>query len=316
MAALRLRRRGALRAHGLKARDARRARTPRPEPVTNWMASFAEDGLTAFLLLLAVKYPLAAAPARACSSSGSSWPAGSCAPCAASSQGTSGPRLTPDSGYDGGVRRPPLARPPIDLADLNEGLLGAGRWVGNRSGIGCGKDFHRRCHNSHTASRPSDTGLSLADLRPLPRARPGIEARLNLAARLGARTRATRTSTGAWRRSTCSPVAQGRDRHGRTRAARGSGQLPAAADAQAPRSAPGAAPALPRSPPRAQRAPRPDHAQDQGDLALDAAGLISGSRPLSPGACRASRSCCVHRGWPTLGTVREDVTGADAPGGC
>ena len=32
-----------------------------PEPVTNWLASLAEDGLTAFLLFLAVKYPLAAA---------------------------------------------------------------------------------------------------------------------------------------------------------------------------------------------------------------------------------------------------------------
>jgi Domain of unknown function (DUF4126) len=50
----------ALSAHGLKS-GARVALNASPEPVTNWMASFAEDGLTAFLLLLAVKYPLAAA---------------------------------------------------------------------------------------------------------------------------------------------------------------------------------------------------------------------------------------------------------------
>ena len=50
----------ALSAHGLKA-SARVALNASPEPVTNWVASFAEDGLTAFLLLLAVKYPLAAA---------------------------------------------------------------------------------------------------------------------------------------------------------------------------------------------------------------------------------------------------------------
>jgi hypothetical protein len=50
----------ALSAHGLKS-SARVALNTSPEPVTNWVASFAEDGLTAFLLLLAVKYPLAAA---------------------------------------------------------------------------------------------------------------------------------------------------------------------------------------------------------------------------------------------------------------
>jgi hypothetical protein len=36
-----------------------------PEPVTNWIASIAEDGLTALLLFLAVKHPLAAAIAAA-----------------------------------------------------------------------------------------------------------------------------------------------------------------------------------------------------------------------------------------------------------
>jgi len=50
----------ALSAHGLKS-SARVALNTSPEPVTNWIASFAEDGLTAFLLLLAVKYPLTAA---------------------------------------------------------------------------------------------------------------------------------------------------------------------------------------------------------------------------------------------------------------
>ncbi len=50
----------ALSAHGLKS-SARVALNTSPEPLTNWVASFAEDGLTAFLLLLAVKYPLAAA---------------------------------------------------------------------------------------------------------------------------------------------------------------------------------------------------------------------------------------------------------------
>ncbi len=50
----------ALSAHGLKA-STRAVINTSPEPVTNWAASLAEDGLTAFLLFLAVKYPLAAA---------------------------------------------------------------------------------------------------------------------------------------------------------------------------------------------------------------------------------------------------------------
>lgn len=50
----------ALSAHGLKS-SARAVINTSPEPVTNWAASLAEDGLTAFLLFLAVKYPLAAA---------------------------------------------------------------------------------------------------------------------------------------------------------------------------------------------------------------------------------------------------------------
>ncbi len=54
----------ALSSHGLKA-SARAVINASPEPVTNWAASLAEDGLTAFLLLLAVKYPLAAALAAA-----------------------------------------------------------------------------------------------------------------------------------------------------------------------------------------------------------------------------------------------------------
>jgi hypothetical protein len=51
-------------AHGLKA-GARAAINASPEPVTNWIASFAEDGLTALLLFLAVRHPLAAALAAA-----------------------------------------------------------------------------------------------------------------------------------------------------------------------------------------------------------------------------------------------------------
>jgi Domain of unknown function (DUF4126) len=50
----------ALSAHGLKS-STRAVINTSPEPVTNWLASLAEDGLTAFLLFLAVKYPLAAA---------------------------------------------------------------------------------------------------------------------------------------------------------------------------------------------------------------------------------------------------------------
>lgn len=50
----------ALSAHGLKS-STRAVINTSPEPVTNWAASLAEDGLTAFLLFLAVKYPLAAA---------------------------------------------------------------------------------------------------------------------------------------------------------------------------------------------------------------------------------------------------------------
>jgi hypothetical protein len=46
--------------HGLKA-GARAALNTSPEPVTNWIASLSEDGLTALLLFLAVKHPLAAA---------------------------------------------------------------------------------------------------------------------------------------------------------------------------------------------------------------------------------------------------------------
>ena len=52
----------ALSAHGLKS-STRAVLNTSPEPVTNWAASLAEDGLTAVLLLLAVKYPLAAAGA-------------------------------------------------------------------------------------------------------------------------------------------------------------------------------------------------------------------------------------------------------------
>jgi hypothetical protein len=54
----------ALSAHSLKS-SARAAINTSPEPVTNWLASIAEDGLTAFLLFLAVKYPLAAAAVAA-----------------------------------------------------------------------------------------------------------------------------------------------------------------------------------------------------------------------------------------------------------
>lgn len=50
----------ALSTHGLKA-STRAVINTSPEPVTNWAASLAEDGLTAFLLFLAVKHPLAAA---------------------------------------------------------------------------------------------------------------------------------------------------------------------------------------------------------------------------------------------------------------
>jgi hypothetical protein len=50
----------ALSTHGLKS-SARAAINTSPEPVTNWLASLAEDGATAFVLFLAVKYPLAAA---------------------------------------------------------------------------------------------------------------------------------------------------------------------------------------------------------------------------------------------------------------
>ena len=46
-------------AHGLKA-GARAALNLSPEPVTNWLASLGEDGLTALLLYLAVRHPLAA----------------------------------------------------------------------------------------------------------------------------------------------------------------------------------------------------------------------------------------------------------------
>ena len=50
----------ALSAHGLKS-SARAAINTTPEPVTNWLASLAEDGATAFLLYLAVRHPFAAA---------------------------------------------------------------------------------------------------------------------------------------------------------------------------------------------------------------------------------------------------------------
>ena len=50
----------ALSAHGLKS-STRAILNTSPEPVTNWLASLAEDGLTAFLLFLAVKHPVAAA---------------------------------------------------------------------------------------------------------------------------------------------------------------------------------------------------------------------------------------------------------------
>lgn len=54
----------ALSSHGLKA-GARAALNTSPEPLTNWIASLTEDGLTALLLFLAVKHPLAAALAAA-----------------------------------------------------------------------------------------------------------------------------------------------------------------------------------------------------------------------------------------------------------
>lgn len=46
--------------HGLKS-SARVAINTSPEPVTNWAASFLEDGLTAVVLYLAVTHPVAAA---------------------------------------------------------------------------------------------------------------------------------------------------------------------------------------------------------------------------------------------------------------
>jgi len=54
----------ALSAHGLKS-SARAVINTSPEPVTNWLASLAEDGVTALLLFLAVRYPLLAAIAAA-----------------------------------------------------------------------------------------------------------------------------------------------------------------------------------------------------------------------------------------------------------
>jgi hypothetical protein len=49
----------ALSAHGLKA-GTRAVLNTSPEPVTNWIASLTEDGLTAVLLYLAVRHPVAA----------------------------------------------------------------------------------------------------------------------------------------------------------------------------------------------------------------------------------------------------------------
>ncbi|MFY9551573.1 MAG: DUF4126 domain-containing protein, partial [Thermoanaerobaculia bacterium] len=54
----------ALSTHGLKS-STRVALNTSPEPVTNWIASLTEDGLTAFLLFLAVRHPLAAAAVAA-----------------------------------------------------------------------------------------------------------------------------------------------------------------------------------------------------------------------------------------------------------
>ena len=51
-----------LSAHGLKS-TARVAINASPEPASNWMASFAEDGTVAVLLWLAVAHPVAAAVA-------------------------------------------------------------------------------------------------------------------------------------------------------------------------------------------------------------------------------------------------------------
>ncbi len=50
----------ALSAHGLKS-STRAAINTSPEPVTNWLASLAEDGATLLLVYLAVKHPVAAA---------------------------------------------------------------------------------------------------------------------------------------------------------------------------------------------------------------------------------------------------------------
>jgi hypothetical protein len=54
----------ALSTHGLKA-STRVVINTSPEPVTNGLASLAEDGVTAFLIFLAVKYPIAAAAVAA-----------------------------------------------------------------------------------------------------------------------------------------------------------------------------------------------------------------------------------------------------------
>ena len=53
-----------LSAHGLKA-GARAAINTSPEPVSNWAASFAEDGTVAVLIWLAVEHPIAAVVAAA-----------------------------------------------------------------------------------------------------------------------------------------------------------------------------------------------------------------------------------------------------------
>ena len=50
--------------HGLKA-GSRAVLNTSPEPVTNWVASLTEDGLTALLLYLAVRHPVAASVSAA-----------------------------------------------------------------------------------------------------------------------------------------------------------------------------------------------------------------------------------------------------------
>ena len=194
--------------------------------MTNWAASLAEDGLTALLLFLAVKYPVAAAIAAALvvvlAAALATWMWRAAPPLSRPAPGR--PARSPAARRTAGCSKMVHRRAPA-----KEAFHGSRRVLGRRTArsrpgsdqarpVASGADLPLGLLQPiHRAGRDR-AGLGARVLRALPRAQPRALPRARaLQDGRSTPTRATLTSTGASRSSTCSP------RRARTRSRPSSG---------------------------------------------------------------------------------------------